>query len=126
MTSVAKAMVTVKNVSLLIHFLLKQTLEDCLVPDSQNWQYNEFFFLNVYAAQPVEFNLTKNVQCKVAMWMNSFFVRLLKMGAPKKNQKPIRNNSALPNGGQKPCRGKGGNYKRPYSEKATESNVSQS
>lgn len=60
------------------------------------------------------------------MRMNSFFVRLLKMGAPKKNQKPIRNNSALPGDGQKSCRGKGGNYKRPYSKEATASNVSRS
>lgn len=75
--------------SLLIHFLFKQTLGNCLVPDSENWQYNEFFFyLNIYASQPIEFNLTKNIYCKVAMWMNSFFVCLLKMGAPKKNQIP--------------------------------------
>lgn len=60
------------------------------------------------------------------MRMNSFFVRLLKMGAPKKNQKPIRNNSVLPDDGQKSCRGKGGNYKRPYSKEATASNVSRS
>ena len=32
--SVVKTLISMKNVSLLIHFLFKQTLEDHLVPDS--------------------------------------------------------------------------------------------
>lgn len=56
--------------------------------------------------------------------MNSFFVGLTKNGGFKE-QKPIRNNSALPNDGQKSYREKGGNYKGPYATEATESNVRQ-
>ena len=41
--SAVKTLISMKNVSLLIHFLFKQTLEDHLVPDSQNWRTVNFF-----------------------------------------------------------------------------------